>query len=136
MWCQGLARSTTIFFQLLLTCAVSAACSSDPEEPGPATGITTAEYCRKVAENVCADLAGCCSVSVAACVDAHRSNCEESAQNATTRGLSFNADAAQLCAEGVRGLGAGIQLGEVEDGEGIDHGGSLPATGSARGRVT
>jgi hypothetical protein len=111
MWCQGLARSMKIFVQLLLACTASAACSSDPDEP---TGITSAEYCRRVAESVCADLAGCCRVTVEACVDAHRSNCEAGADNATTRGLAFNAEAAQRCADASVGAYTGCVVPSFE----------------------
>ncbi len=105
---------TTIFVQLLLACAASVACSSDADEPGPTTGMTPAEYCRRVAESLCADLAGCCNISTGSCVEAHRSNCEESARNATTRGMEFKADAAQRCADASVGAYTGCVVPSLE----------------------
>lgn len=114
VWCKSLARPTTTLAQLLAIGALSAACGEGSDEPGSPTGMTMAQFCQKSAEVSCAHLAGCCSLTVTACVDAHRSGCDESRRNATSRGLSFDAEAAQRCTDASQGLFAGCVVPSSE----------------------
>jgi hypothetical protein len=110
VWCKSLARSLMTFAQLLAIGALSVACSGGSDEPGSSTSMTVGQFCQESAELICANLAGCCSLSVEDCVEAHRSGCEESGGNATSRGLSFDAAAAQRCAAASRGLYASCEV--------------------------
>lgn len=96
-----LARLAFLMSGLL---APSWGCSSDQDRPG-ANGakLTPEEYCRKSAEQVCGSLAGCCSTSVEGCVEQQLSTCLESADNSLSKGLLFNADAAQQCVDATPG---------------------------------
>lgn len=114
MWGKILARSTTTLGPWLLLIALSTSCSSGSDEPGSASDMTVAEYCKQSAESICANLAACCSITVEACIDKHRSGCEESGNNATSRGLSFNADAAQGCVQAAAGLYDGCVVPSAE----------------------
>ena len=111
-WCSSLARSSLV--PALMLGSLSPGCGEPSNEPGSSTGMTLADYCQKSAELICTNLAGCCSVTREVCVDVQRSSCEESGRNAATRGLAFEAEAAQHCVAASEGLYAGCLVPSPE----------------------
>ncbi len=110
---RSLARWITTVGLLVLG-SPSLGCGGGSDEPGSNAGLTVSQYCEKSAELICADLAACCGVTTAACIAKHRSGCEESGSNATSRGFSFDAAAAQRCVDATAGIYGGCVVPNLD----------------------